>query len=522
MASEPPIQVYVCRILRRELIPRILGAGYLSAEEAGRYLSDGEVDLALPVVERALKTDDVSKATVMKLRELVETHMLGFQPLVTTSQLDRTEWQYRFDAPPQDSAATEGSHDWRVGRAPFGNLPESVTPWPQESSHLWLKKEFDWSGDRPKKLILRAAIDDTFEAKLNGIRLASHSYWTSRNYINVDCTEAGIKSLRQGRNVLEIRCENFEWSDRSQADFGLYYSSDGHSPWTEMLDRAIKASPNSLTLLRERAYQSVMEDQFDHAARQWEALYAQTGNLGELFEAVRLFALAGNQSEYRRICRQKVKPLVQDYPKARRIRLIQQCLLMPGAHDVCEGLHSYLIEKADRRGARLHEIAICAVLDFRCGRRDEALRRIDQIRSLEKDAGIFDSKFALAIAYPLLVLLENRENPESNQLAAQALSDIGFIFREDGSIVGRSLANPASQDELKWIPLLGIVLSREAEQIGTLNQRTSPVGQESTPNELDSIGLFISIACDLPLSEKRVEGSHCNVSNGIQSLQEES
>ena len=122
-------------------------------------------------------------------------------------------WRYTFEVPP-DGWTAPGFDDaaWETGHAPFGRLGGEYgrtiqTKW--RDDNLWLRQDFDYSGDPFELATLIIFHDDGTELFLNGEPLWSKENWVVR-YDSFDLTEAVRAALRPGANTLAARVRQDE------------------------------------------------------------------------------------------------------------------------------------------------------------------------------------------------------------------------------------------------------------------------------------------------------------------------
>ncbi|MEZ0538077.1 glutaminase family protein [Fibrella arboris] len=98
---------------------------------------------------------------------------------------------------------------WKTGPGPFGDTPESRTPWLSsrtDKNGIHIRREFTYDGKLdPSKLLLAISHDDDVSVYLNGVLLVSKPCCAGE-YIYLALPPEGQQALRKGRNVLAAHC----------------------------------------------------------------------------------------------------------------------------------------------------------------------------------------------------------------------------------------------------------------------------------------------------------------------------
>jgi len=90
---------------------------------------------------------------------------------------------------------------WAQAVAPFGTLPNSRTLW--NSSDIWLRRSFDWSGTAFNTAGLAIFYDEDTEIYVNGRKVWSHAGY-STGYEFFEVAAALRQALKPGRNTLAV------------------------------------------------------------------------------------------------------------------------------------------------------------------------------------------------------------------------------------------------------------------------------------------------------------------------------
>ncbi|XWW47213.1 DUF4965 domain-containing protein [Fibrella sp. USSR17] len=98
---------------------------------------------------------------------------------------------------------------WKTGPGPFGDTPDSRTPWLSSRSDkngIYIRREFTYDGKiDPSQLLLALSHDDDVEVYLNGVLLVSKPCCAGE-HIYLALSPEGQQALRKGRNVLATHC----------------------------------------------------------------------------------------------------------------------------------------------------------------------------------------------------------------------------------------------------------------------------------------------------------------------------
>jgi Domain of unknown function (DUF4965)/Domain of unknown function (DUF1793)/Domain of unknown function (DUF5127)/Domain of unknown function (DUF4964) len=129
-------------------------------------------------------------------------------PLTATAQEERWACKYT-EQPPQGNWTALKYDDaaWREGRAPFG--PESEKPgtvW--TSPEIYVRRVFEADILNLDRLFLQIRHDDDVEIYLNGEKIYHCSPCWTPGYRNIPLAAAVKSRLKQGRNLLAMRCVN--------------------------------------------------------------------------------------------------------------------------------------------------------------------------------------------------------------------------------------------------------------------------------------------------------------------------
>ncbi|MFM9965974.1 MAG: glycoside hydrolase family 2 protein [Planctomycetaceae bacterium] len=129
--------------------------------------------------------------------------------IVPTSEETAQTWRYSTDKP-KDGWEKSGFDDsaWKSGPGGFGepSTPASVVKTNWKTADIWLRRDFEWSGEKPiHELGLRIHHDEDTEVFLNGVLIGTASGY-STSYQDRVLDESATKTLKPGKNVLAVHC----------------------------------------------------------------------------------------------------------------------------------------------------------------------------------------------------------------------------------------------------------------------------------------------------------------------------
>ena len=129
--------------------------------------------------------------------------------IVPTSEETAQTWRYSTDKP-KEGWEKSGFDDsaWKSGPGGFGepSTPGSVVKTTWKTNDIWLRRDFEWSNDKPiHELGLRIHHDEDSEVFLNGVLIGTASGY-STSYQDRALDEAATKAIKPGKNVLAVHC----------------------------------------------------------------------------------------------------------------------------------------------------------------------------------------------------------------------------------------------------------------------------------------------------------------------------
>ncbi len=129
--------------------------------------------------------------------------------IVPTSEETAQTWRYSNDKPKDgwEKPAFDDS-SWKSGPGGFGepSTPGSVVKTNWKSNDIWLRRDFEWSGEKPlHELGLRIHHDEDTEVYLNGVLIGTASGY-STSYQDRALDEAATRALKPGKNLLAVHC----------------------------------------------------------------------------------------------------------------------------------------------------------------------------------------------------------------------------------------------------------------------------------------------------------------------------
>ncbi len=129
--------------------------------------------------------------------------------VVPTSEDKAQTWRYSTDKPKDGWEKSDfDDASWKSGPGGFGepSTPESVVKTKWKTDDIWLRRDFEWSNEKPlHELGLRIHHDEDTEIYLNGVLIDTASGYSS-SYQDRALDEAATKAIKPGKNVLAVHC----------------------------------------------------------------------------------------------------------------------------------------------------------------------------------------------------------------------------------------------------------------------------------------------------------------------------
>ena len=129
--------------------------------------------------------------------------------IVSASEETAQTWRYSTDKPADGWQKPDfNDSSWKSGPGGFGEptTPDSVVKTKWKSDDIWLRRDFEWSADKPiHELGLRIHHDEDTEVFLNGVLIGTASGY-STSYHDRPLDEAATKALKPGKNILAVHC----------------------------------------------------------------------------------------------------------------------------------------------------------------------------------------------------------------------------------------------------------------------------------------------------------------------------
>jgi hypothetical protein len=147
------------------------------------------------------KVDEIVKAIAEVLPPQVHS-------VVAHSREKEQLWRYTFTQPAAGWFKPEFNDlSWKTGPGGFGTAgtPGAVVRTVWNSDAIWLRREIILPDGPLTKLHLQLHHDDDTEVYLNGV-LAAKLAGCTTSYKEVPISEAALKTLRTGANVLAVQC----------------------------------------------------------------------------------------------------------------------------------------------------------------------------------------------------------------------------------------------------------------------------------------------------------------------------
>ncbi len=99
---------------------------------------------------------------------------------------------------------------WQTAKAPFGDRLGGSTSWTGDDNYIWLRQSFtieDLASCANAILKMNIYYDDNPEIYINGVLVYDPDNWVD-DYTTVTLSEEAVLALREGENVLAIKCMN--------------------------------------------------------------------------------------------------------------------------------------------------------------------------------------------------------------------------------------------------------------------------------------------------------------------------
>lgn len=143
--------------------------------------------------------------------------------VVPTSRQTAHTWCYTFDKPndewfnPQFNPIANG---WKEGPGGFGTIgtPNSQIGTIWDTSDIWIRREFDFSGDVSPNLQLLVHHDEDAEVYINGVLAARLQSYTA-NYEPFILSKQAMSALKPGKNLIAIHCHQTDGGQYIDAGF---------------------------------------------------------------------------------------------------------------------------------------------------------------------------------------------------------------------------------------------------------------------------------------------------------------
>lgn len=129
--------------------------------------------------------------------------------LVATSEQEPQSWRFTTEFPRGEwQAPNFRDAKWSEGVGGFGTAgtpgAHIGTEW--NSRDIWLRRKFDYRGERPRAMLFRVHHDEDVEIYLNGVKAAESRGYTV-DYVPLPLSKQGADALVEGENVLAVHCK---------------------------------------------------------------------------------------------------------------------------------------------------------------------------------------------------------------------------------------------------------------------------------------------------------------------------
>ncbi len=143
----------------------------------------------------------------------VDPTPLETRVLADTSEHEPMPWRYSLQRPPDDWwRADFDDSQWTSAPGGFGTrgTPGAIVRTEWRTPDIWLRREFNIPADAERSdapaVALRLHHDEDAQIYVNGVEAAQLPRWTS-GYVEVPINAEAARTLRAGRNVMAIHCQ---------------------------------------------------------------------------------------------------------------------------------------------------------------------------------------------------------------------------------------------------------------------------------------------------------------------------
>ncbi len=192
---------------------KLLAKAWVLKDKAGlsaciyTQITDVETECnGLLTYDREVNKVIAERAAAVNSGKLSPEHVI--KELVPTAQLEGIPWRFTLDKP-ADDWVKPGFDDaaWKEGPGGFGTegTPGAVVRTEWKTADIWLRRTFDWPGDKKAKPELLVHHDEDAEVYINGV-LAGKADGFISDYEELAMTPEGLAALKPGKNILAVHC----------------------------------------------------------------------------------------------------------------------------------------------------------------------------------------------------------------------------------------------------------------------------------------------------------------------------
>ena len=226
---------------------------------------------------------------------------------VSTPAATPARWRFSFTPPASNWFAADFTDTaWPVASVVSGfptysaRSEKAITP----HTNLWLRREFDLPKVPVGKVVLRLNRSHDAQIFLNGALAGATTDWTDAAVL-VPCSEAAQATLKLGRNVLALHCEQVDGGTNIGVE--IFLSPDfslGRKQLLEEFNRLIQQEPERAELYASRANVFARQGRWSEAgADLTRAITLAPQTVGYWYQFAPLLVETGDLPGYGRHCR---------------------------------------------------------------------------------------------------------------------------------------------------------------------------------------------------------------------------
>ena len=251
-------------------------------------------------------------------------------------------------------------------------------------TNLWMRREFDLPSNPTGKVVLRLNRNHDAQIFLNGASVGSMIDWSDAAEV-VPCSTAAQATLKKGRNVLAVHCEDADGG--TAIDVGIFVTRDasfGRDRLIEDFNRLIMEEPQRAELYFGRANACARLGRWNEAMTNLtQAITVKPSSLNFWYQRAPLLVQTGNLTAYGQYCRDALAQFAQPDDPMESAQLARLCLLRPLegtnlavalklAEDAAPGEHA-----PPSQGLAMRQVTM-GLAEYRQGRFESAIAWMDK------------------------------------------------------------------------------------------------------------------------------------------------